>query len=93
MIQYLSHVPERTRVLHVIVPEAILWHVRAMASESRLPMKQYVAMILKDARPIELMELAGQNQQSHHEDTVSGDIAGSVPTRRIPSPLAQGGQT
>jgi hypothetical protein len=93
MIQYVSQGSERTRVLHVIVPEAILWHVRAMASESRLPMKQYVAAILKDARPIELRELAGQNHQSHHEDTVSSDTAGSVPTRRIPSPIAQGGQT
>jgi hypothetical protein len=91
MIRNLSHVPERTRVLHVIVPEAILWHVRAMASESRLPMKQYVAAILKDARPIELRELARQSQQPHHEDTVTGDFAGSVPARGI-SPIAEGGQ-
>jgi hypothetical protein len=45
--------PERpkTQVLNAPLPEGVYWHVRAMAIQSRLPVKVYLARLLAEAWP------------------------------------------
>ena len=52
--------PAKTRVLHAIVPESVHWHVRAMASQSKLPVKTYLAKILAVAGPFESTDDPGE---------------------------------
>ena len=39
------------RTLNVEIPEDLYWHVRKCATESRLPMKEYMARFCQEARP------------------------------------------
>ncbi len=39
----------RTRTINVEVPETVYWHVRKCATESRLSMKEYMAMFCQEA--------------------------------------------
>ena len=41
----------RLRTLNVEVPEEVYWHVRQCATESRLSMKEYMAMFCREAWP------------------------------------------
>jgi hypothetical protein len=38
-------------VLNVPLPEAVYWHARTVAVQSRLPFKCYLARFLAEARP------------------------------------------
>ena len=43
----------KTRTLNVEIPEEIYWHVRKCATDSRLSVKDYMAVFCKEAKPIE----------------------------------------
>ena len=40
------------RTINVEVPEEVYWHVRTCATESRLPMKEFMARFCREAKPI-----------------------------------------
>jgi hypothetical protein len=40
-----------TKVLNVEVPETVYWHVRRCATESRMSMKEYMAIFCTTAEP------------------------------------------
>ena len=42
---------QKLRTLNVVVPEKVYWHVRKCAIESRLSMKDFMALFCQEARP------------------------------------------
>jgi hypothetical protein len=41
----------KLRAINVEVPEEVYWHIRNCATQSRLPMKDFMARFCQDARP------------------------------------------
>lgn len=45
--------PKPTRILNVEIPETEYWHIRKCATESRMSLKQFMAVFCKTARPVD----------------------------------------
>lgn len=43
---------ERSKVLHVDIPESVYWHIRQCAIESRMSVKAFVAELGRTASPL-----------------------------------------
>ena len=41
-----------TKVLNVLIPETVYWHIRFCASESRMSVKQFMAEFCRTATPM-----------------------------------------
>jgi hypothetical protein len=48
-----STITNATRTLNVEIPEAIYWHVRKCATESRMSMKDFMAIFCNEAKAID----------------------------------------
>ena len=55
-----STITNATRTLNVEIPEAIYWHVRKCATESRMSMKDFMAIFCNEAKAI---DTSVENQQ------------------------------
>lgn len=60
----------RTKVLHVDIPESIYWHIRHCAIESRLSMKAFVTELGRTAFPLK-NNAEESNQDSANEQQIS----------------------
>jgi hypothetical protein len=49
-----------TKILNVEIPESVYWHVRKCATESRMSMKDFMAIFCKEAKAI---DTSVENQQ------------------------------
>ncbi len=53
----------KLRTLNVEIPEETYWHVRKCATESRLSVKDYMAIFCEEALPYSPDELEGRPQE------------------------------
>jgi hypothetical protein len=53
------------RTLNVEVPEEIYWHVRKCATESRLSMKEFMAIFCREAHPYVPMDRSPEHKVGH----------------------------
>jgi hypothetical protein len=56
---------EKLKTVNVVVPEEVYWHVRQCAIESRLSMKDYMAIFCREARPYPVDRAEEQADQEH----------------------------
>jgi hypothetical protein len=64
--------PAGHRVLHVVVPEPVFWHVKAMALKSQLPLKLYLARFLAEALPMSLQPDTDTETPTEHSQRPAG---------------------
>ena len=62
--------PERgcLKILHVDIPEAIYWHIRECAIESRMSMKAFVTELGRTASPINIRNTDSIQENGNESD-------------------------
>ena len=56
---------DELRTLNVVVPETVYWHVRKCAIESRLSVKDFMALFCQEARPYPIGRVEEHQGQAH----------------------------